>query len=127
MVKQDILVLAAILLVALPTRADQFGPTVSSFRVSRESLRRESIQAGQPSEVPASLMGQFDSITPSAAAPLQEPHGTSSEFLSGTQNGLLWKSEEGRPSLNYKFSDDGPVMKLRGSRHGMRVIVTWGF
>ena len=85
------------------------------------------MQAFQAAEVPASLGDQSGSIALSAASPSQQSHGKSLGFLSGTQDGLLWKWDEGRPSLNYKFSDDGPVMKLRGSTHGMRVIATWGF
>src|ERR1700674_3295975 len=40
--------------------------------------------------------------------------------------GLQWNLKEGRPSLEYRTSNNG-VVKFRGSRSSVRIIATWGF
>jgi hypothetical protein len=52
-------------------------------------------------------------------------------FLAGTSKltdtpGLKWNLKEGRPSLEYRTSNDG-VIKFRGSRKSVRIVATWQF
>jgi hypothetical protein len=40
--------------------------------------------------------------------------------------GLKWNLKEGRPSLEYRTSNNG-VIKFRGSRTSVRIVATWQF
>ena len=40
--------------------------------------------------------------------------------------GLQWNLKEGRPSLEYRTSNNG-VVKFRGSRKSVRIVATWQF
>jgi hypothetical protein len=53
------------------------------------------------------------------------------DLIAGSSNltdtpGLKWNLKEGRPSLEYRTSDNG-VIKFRGSRSSVRIVATWRF
>jgi hypothetical protein len=61
-----------------------------------------------------------------ALQPAQERNLLAGSSKSTATPGLQWNLKEGRPSLEYRTSDNG-VVKFRGSRSSVRVVATWQF
>ncbi len=121
-----ILILSTVLLTAAPAHAEERVSAMPPIFVS-------------PND-PDGALPMNDALTHGPAAGLGRESSSAAVVLSGegqdrraparwaleSGGGLHWTQDGQRPSLTYRFSDNG-VMRLRGARRGVAVSATWEF
>ena len=121
-----ILIFSAVLLAVPPARADKITFADPFFSVALElphdaQLRFEDLGTGWV--VPVYRGSSFES---SFKREIQNVQGKEVRFAVDSRVGLHWGATGHRPSLVYRFTDNG-VVHFRASRHGAGVSAIWSF
>ncbi|MFC3107364.1 hypothetical protein ACFOFO_05225 [Undibacterium arcticum] len=119
-----ILILSAVLLTVPPAHADKntfADPLVAPELPHDAQLRFENLGTGWVD--PVYRRSGFES---SFKREIEDVQGKYVRFAVDPLVGLHWDATGHRPSLMYRFTDNG-VMHFRGSRHGASVNAIWSF
>lgn len=105
-------------------RAEETSPANKSA-VQLSQLVRKALERIDASSLNNDDLGKRALQQP-ALQPAEERNLLAGSSKLTSTPGLKWNLREGRPSLEYRTSNDG-VIKFRGSRKSVRIVATWQF